>query len=154
MKMIEIVLYVVLTLLGVCLIGGVVYSNNYELQLDLDDETPTPTPKPTQTEEVIREIKAELTYYCCEDMGSKSGTTASGVKLTDGQEPERNIVACNWLPFGSKLDINGKIYYVEDRGGHELSRFGRLDIYEHRGVEQCKINGRHPAVVKLLRKGK
>jgi 3D (Asp-Asp-Asp) domain-containing protein len=122
------------------------------------DEKKTPTPKPTQTAkptpDVLRTIVCELTYYCCEEItGNKKGTTASGVKLTDGQEPERNIVACNWLPFGSKLDIDGVIYYVEDRGGRELSRFGRLDIYDPRGPVQCGINGRKKNVkVKLLHK--
>lgn len=123
-----------------------------------EKKTPTPPPKstakPTPTDKVLRTIVCELTYYCCEEItGNKKGTTASGVKLTDGTKPERNIVACNWLPFGSKLDIDGTIYYVEDRGGRELSRFGRLDIYEPKGPVQCGINGRKKNVkVKLLHK--
>jgi len=151
MKTIEIIFYVVVLLIVFCVAGGIIYSEHYEIKLDIKD-TPTPTAKPTP--EILREIKCELTYYCCGDMGSKSGTTANGVKLTDGVKPERNIAACNWLPFGSKLDINGEIYYVEDRGGHGLSMFGRLDLYEYRGVEQCKINGRDKnVVVKLLKRG-
>jgi len=151
MKTIEVIVAIIFFMLVIFLLCGMLYDS----QDDENRTTPRPTAKPTP--KVLREIKCDLSYYCCEDMGSRTGTTANGVKLTDGIKPERNIAACNWLPFGSKLDINGTIYYVEDRGPidyKDLSRFGRLDLYEYRGVEQCKINGRDKnVVVKLLKRG-
>lgn len=29
-------------------------------------------------------------------------------------------VACNWLPFGTKIKIDGKLYTVEDRGAKSI----------------------------------
>lgn len=40
-----------------------------------------------------------------------SAYTASGTMPRDG------VVACNWLPFGSRVQIDGTWYTVEDRGG-------------------------------------
>ena len=57
----------------------------------------------------------KLTAYCsCEDCcGSWGGTTtASGTTPTVGR-----TIACNSLPFGTKLLINGNVYTVEDTGG-------------------------------------
>lgn len=48
---------------------------------------------------------------CC---GKTDGITASGKKAHKG------TVACNWLPFGTKLLVNGQIYTVEDRGAKSL----------------------------------
>jgi 3D (Asp-Asp-Asp) domain-containing protein len=55
--------------------------------------------------------------------------TASGLLAVEGR-----TVAVNWLPFGTRLRIGGKLYRVEDRGG--VSHFGtkknskkRVDIY-------------------------
>lgn len=61
------------------------------------------------------------TAYCsCEKCCGKSdGITASGVKAHDG------TVACNWLPFGTNLLIDGKLYTVEDRGSKK--HFGTKD---------------------------
>lgn len=55
-----------------------------------------------------------LTAYCpCASCcGSATGITASGTRATAGR-----TVACNSLPFGTKISINGNIYTVEDRGG-------------------------------------
>ncbi|AXF52305.1 MAG: 3D containing protein [Caudoviricetes sp.] len=56
-----------------------------------------------------------LTAYCsCASCcGSWGGTTtASGTTPTAGR-----TVACNTLPFGTKLLINGHVYTVEDTGG-------------------------------------
>ena len=63
---------------------------------------------------------------CC---GKSDGITASGRKAVAGR-----TIACNWLPFGTRLEVNGKVYIVEDRGarsifGHKNNRIKRLDIY-------------------------
>lgn len=56
----------------------------------------------------------KLTAYCnCSKCCGKwaGGATASGTTPTAGR-----TVACNSLPFGTKLNINGHIYTVEDTG--------------------------------------
>lgn len=56
----------------------------------------------------------KLTAYCnCSKCCGKwaGGNTASGTVPTVGR-----TVACNSLPFGTKLNINGHIYTVEDTG--------------------------------------
>ena len=63
---------------------------------------------------------------CC---GKTDGITASGIKAKPN-----HTVAVNWLPFGTVLKINGKKYYVEDRGarsvfGDKLNHKKRLDIF-------------------------
>ena len=65
-----------------------------------------------------------ITAYCsCVKCCLKSdGITASGKKAT----PDHTI-ALNWLPFGTKVNIAGKLYFVEDRGAESL--FG---TYYHR----------------------
>ena len=57
--------------------------------------------------------KWKVTYYCsCRECCGKwaDGYFASGKKAYNGG------VACNWLPFGTELEIDSKIYVVEDRG--------------------------------------
>ena len=58
----------------------------------------------------------KITAYCsCSRCCNKSdGITASGKPAKDG------YVACNWLPFGTKLKIDGRIYTVQDRGAKSL----------------------------------
>lgn len=56
----------------------------------------------------------KLTAYCsCSKCCGKwaGGNTASGAQPTVGR-----TVACNSLPFGTKININGHIYTVEDTG--------------------------------------
>ena len=48
---------------------------------------------------------------CC---GKSDGITASGKKAHEG------TIACNWLPFGTQVRIEGKVYTVEDRGAKSL----------------------------------
>ena len=47
--------------------------------------------------------------YCC---GKSDAITASGTVATAGR-----TVACNSIPFGTVLSINGHQYIVEDTGG-------------------------------------
>lgn len=54
-----------------------------------------------------------ITHYCpCGQCGSGTGITASGTQATVGR-----TVACNSLPFGTQIVINGNVYTVEDTGG-------------------------------------
>ena len=61
--------------------------------------------------------KFKLTAYCscskcCGQWADANATTASGTHAVQGR-----TVACNSLPFGTKIVINGNVYVVEDRGG-------------------------------------
>ena len=61
---------------------------------------------------------------CVECCGKCDCVTASGKTASPGD------CACNWLPFGSVIEFEGKRYTVTDRGSS--SRFGvigRIDIY-------------------------
>ena len=44
-----------------------------------------------------------------EETDSTPWLTAAGTKTREG------VIAANWLPFGTKVKIDGKIYTVEDR---------------------------------------
>lgn len=87
--------------------------------------------------------KFQLTAYCaCSKCCGKwaGGSTASGTTPTQGR-----TVACNSLPFGTKILINGNVYVVEDTGNmannvidvffnshQEALNFGRkhnVDVY-------------------------
>ena len=72
-----------------------------------------------------------ISHYCaCEKCCGKwaDGHFASGKKVYVGG------VACNWLKFGTKIEIDGKIYTVEDRGaksifGDNNNHIKAIDIY-------------------------
>jgi len=62
---------------------------------------------------------------CC---GKTDGITASGKPAKSG------YVACNWLPFGTRLVIDGNEYVVMDRGakslfGSKRNHIKHLDIW-------------------------
>lgn len=99
-------------------------------------------------------ISGSYTHYCaCEICcGKSNGVTASGKKLTNGME-NPYYVACNWLPLGSMIEVNGVTYTVGDRGGNDLSRTGRIDIYTPEGHTAAKQSGRGSASIKILRLG-
>ena len=129
--------------------------------------TPKPTTKPTKTRSGLRvgdRIKGSLTYYCCcprccgshvrqVSKGVYRSTTASGMRVQTGQAPPYPIVSCNWLPLGSKVEVNGTIYTVEDRGGGGLSRVGALDVYLESHAKALKL-GRKSATIRIVRIGR
>jgi len=73
----------------------------------------------------------EVTAYCsCSHCCGKSdGITASGKKAQYG------MVACNWLAFNTKININGLgVFTVQDRGARSLfgtskNHIKHLDLY-------------------------
>lgn len=76
---------------------------------------------------------------CCGEYGTgaAAGYTASGTKAAAGR-----TVAMGGVPFGTKLEINGHIYTVEDRG----TPYGHVDVYynthseaESHGLQQAKV---------------
>ena len=130
--------------------------------------TPKPTTKPTKTRSGLRvgdRIKGSLTYYCCcprccgshvrqVSKGVYRSTTASGMRVQTGQAPPYPIVGCNWLPLGSRVEINGTIYTVEDRGGGGLSRVGNLDVYVHQGHKKALRLGKRSVTIRIIRIGR
>ena len=77
--------------------------------------------------------KWRITAYCaCQKCCGKNaqGITASGKKVMEG------MVACNWLPFGTKVKIEGMgMFVVEDRGakslfGSKTNHIKHLDVYK------------------------
>lgn len=66
-----------------------------------------------------------LTAYCgcVKCCGKTDGITASGAKV----QANRTIAAPSNFAFGTQIEINNKIYIVEDRGGAIHGK--RIDIY-------------------------
>lgn len=74
----------------------------------------------------------KVTAYCsCAKCCGRyaSGYTSSGTKATAG----RTVAASSSLPYGTKLNINGKTYVVEDRGG--AIKGNRIDVYVNSHAE-------------------
>ena len=67
----------------------------------------------------------KITAYCscAKCCGKTTGITASGTRATAG----RTIAAPARFTFGTKLNINGKVYTVEDRGGAITGN--KIDLY-------------------------
>lgn len=79
----------------------------------------------TSTTAVVNGETYKITAYCsCSKCcGKSTGRTASGTKATAG----RTVAAPAKFAFGTKLNIGGHIYTVEDRGGAISGN--RIDIY-------------------------
>ena len=79
----------------------------------------------TTTSTVINGQTYKITAYCsCSKCcGKTTGRTASGTKAT----ARRTVAASSKFAFGTKLNIGGHIYTVEDRGG--AINGNRIDIY-------------------------
>lgn len=73
----------------------------------------------------------KVTAYCsCSKCcGKASGRTASGTRATAG----RTVAASGKFAFGTKLNIGGNIYTVEDRGG--AVNGNKIDIYVNSHAE-------------------
>ncbi len=93
----------------------------------------------------------EATYYCScvKCCGKSEGITASGKIASEG------TVAINWLPFGTKVLIDGKVYRVEDRGaksifGTKKNKINRVDIWVSSHKEAIQ-NGRKKVELIILK---
>src|SRR3990167_408505 len=62
------------------------------------------------------------TAYCPDQActGKSEGNLYYGITASGTIAKEGRTVAVNWLPFGIELNINGKIYIVEDRGAKSI----------------------------------
>lgn len=73
----------------------------------------------------------KITAYCscAKCCGKTNGITAMGTKATAG----RTVAASSKFAFGTKLNINGHIYTVEDRGG--AIKGNKIDLYVNSHAE-------------------
>lgn len=98
-------------------------------------------------------ISGKYTHYCaCEICcGNSNGVTASGKKIENGME-NPYYVACNWLPLGSAIEVNGITYTVVDRGGN-LTGIGKIDIFTPEGHDAAVRKGTGSCSIKIVRLG-
>ncbi len=99
---------------------------------------PVPTLVPPKPPKIVR---MEVTAYTVEE-GNGDGVTASGVVGTPFY-----TAACDSLPIGIKLRINGEIWEVQDRFGGGYG--DRLDLLMET-KEQCYEWGRRWIDVEII----
>ena len=87
-------------------------------------------------------ITYKITAYCpCSKCcGKATGRTASGTKATAG----RTVAASSKFAFGTKLNIGGHIYTVEDRGG--AVNGNKIDIFVNSHSEALQWGVRYMTV--------
>lgn len=103
---------------------------------------------------VGQKLTGRYTHYCaCKSCtGSGRGVTASGKKVYNGMQ-NPHYIACNWLPFGSVISVDGVNYTVVDRGGSGLSSSGRIDIFTPEGHSACYKYGTGSCDIEIIRLG-
>ncbi|MBE6719288.1 MAG: DUF348 domain-containing protein [Ruminococcaceae bacterium] len=101
-----------------------------------------------------QKITGRYTHYCaCATCnGSGSGTTSSGRRIYNGMS-DPHYIACNWLPMGSVIKVDGVNYTVVDRGGSGLSTTGRIDIFTPEGHAACYRLGTGSCSIQIVRLG-
>ena len=84
----------------------------------------------------------KITAYCpCSKCcGKTNGRTASGTKATAG----RTVAASSKFAFGTKLNIGGHVYTVEDRGG--AINGNKIDIFVNSHAEALQWGVRYLSV--------
>lgn len=99
-------------------------------------------------------IKGRYTHYdvCSRCCGNARGITASGKRIYNGMK-NPYYIACNWLPMGSVVSVDGQNYTVVDRGGGGLSNVGRIDIYTPEGHSAALKKGTGNCTLKIVRLG-
>lgn len=103
---------------------------------------------------VGQKISGKYSHYCaCATCnGNARGVTSSGKRIHNGM-PNPYYVACNWLPLGSVIKIDGKNYTVVDRGGSGLSKKGKIDIFTPEGHSACYKYGTGSCTIEIVRLG-
>lgn len=99
-------------------------------------------------------IKGRYSHYCaCATCnGNSRGVTSSGKRIQNGMD-DPYYVACNWLPLGTVISVDGTNYTVVDRGGSGLSRKGRIDIFTPGGHSECYKRGVGSCTIEIVRLG-
>ena len=121
-------------------VGGAVRDDK---EVDLD-ETAETAPEEVGMEKHLYGV-CVITHYCgCSACcGAWGNATASGTTPTAGW-----TVASNCLPFGTKVEINGHTYCVEDRGDSNMNDFW-IDIYCG-GHQEALDRGMYQAEVYII----
>ena len=103
---------------------------------------------------VGQKITGKYTHYCAcaKCNGNSRGITSSGKRITNGME-NPYYVACNWLPLGTVISVDGINYTVVDRGGSGLSKVGRVDIFTPEGHAACYQYGTGSCSIEIIRLG-
>lgn len=99
-------------------------------------------------------ISGKYTHYCAcaKCNGNTRGVTSSGRRISaDMANPY--YVACNWLPLGTVIDVDGELYTVVDRGGSGLSKQGRIDIFTPGGHSTALQKGTGKCTITIVRLG-
>lgn len=99
-------------------------------------------------------ISGKYTHYCAcaKCNGNTRGVTSSGRRISaDMTNPY--YVACNWLPLGTVIDVDGELYTVVDRGGSGLSKQGRIDIFTPGGHSDALRKGTGRCTITIVRLG-
>lgn len=99
-------------------------------------------------------ISGKYTHYCaCATCnGNSRGITTSGRRISTSME-NPYYIACNWLPLGSVIDVDGELYTVVDRGGSGLSRTGRIDIFTPGSHSTALRKGTGKCTITIVRLG-
>ena len=92
--------------------------------MERPQDEPAEAAEPAETGESGYTVSAVLTFYDA----SVGSVTADGTRIWAGMD-DPHIVACNWLPLGTVIEIDGVQYTVRDRGGSGLSVYGRIDVF-------------------------
>ena len=81
----------------------------------------------------------KITAYCpcAKCCGKTNGRTASGTRATAG----RTVAASSKFAFGTKLNIGGHVYTVEDRGG--AINGNKIDIFVNSHAEALQWGVRY-----------
>lgn len=91
--------------------------------------TRTTTDKTEKSDTVTKVYKITAYCSCSKCCGKSNGLTAMGTKATAG----RTVAASSKFAYGTKLNINGHTYVVEDRGGSING--DKIDIYVNSHAE-------------------
>ncbi len=89
-------------------------------------------PRATSSNEGTVTYKVTAYCPCSKCCGRATGRTASGTRATAG----RTVAASSKFAFGTKLNIGGHVYTVEDRGG--AINGNRIDIFVNSHAEALR----------------
>ena len=105
-------------------IGLGYYSEIVNIEIDTITLRANSSPRiPEATQHNYYEIEILTTAYSEYD----SCHTGSDCLMANGEKAHIGAVACNFLPFNTKMEIDGVIYIVKDRHSKRLE--DRLDIW-------------------------
>lgn len=103
------------------------------------------------TGEPMYTLEVDVTHYCACSLccgENAAGITASGKPVAEGM-----VAMSSYYPFGTKIEINGVMYTVEDRGGSGIENdIHRVDIYVPDHQQALRL-GRYTTTVTIYSLG-